>query len=99
MNAPLLEAAYTIAREKYEAARLEAFSILRDRFPDAGFDPTHHAVQRGMKLYLSAYGFAEKVWAGSIPYEKAYQSLHSQFNDFPEATVERAFSEAYRDTR
>ena len=99
MNEPLMDTAYTIAREQYNAAELTAFTMLKDRFSEAGFDPTHQAILRGMKLFISAFGLAEKVWAGSIPHEKALQSLRTQFNDFPEATVDRAFSEAYRDTR
>jgi hypothetical protein len=99
MNDPIMDSAYTIAREQYHVARLAAFAKLKERFPDAGLDSTHHAVERGMKLFLSALSFAEKVWAGSLPDGKASEYLRSQFSDFSEATVDRAFSEACRDTR
>jgi hypothetical protein len=72
-----MDSAYTIARSQYNAARSTAFLTLKERFPDAGFGLTHQAIERGMKLFLSAYVFAEKVWAGSLPSEKALLSLHA----------------------
>ena len=99
MNDPLLEAAYTIARSQYNEACHKACTKLQEQFPEAGFDPTHHAIERGMKLYLASDAIASKIWEGSIAYEKAEESLHNQFKDFPESTIDRAFSEAYRDAR
>ena len=99
MNEPLMDTAYSLARQHYKAAAQSVFSGLDSQFSSAGFDTVHHAAERAMQLHLAALDFARKVWAGSFPYEKAEERLRTQFSDFPASTCQRAFSDAYTETR
>ena len=99
MNESLADAAYALTKKHYEAARQAASSELGAQFSNEEFDTVFHAAQRAKKLYFSAADFAERVWAGNFPYEKAINALKSQFSDFPDATVEHAFSDAYTEAR
>ena len=50
-------------------------------------------------MYLFSLNVATMVWAGTLPYDKAEQSLIAKFQDFPEAVCRKAFGEAYAYTR
>ncbi len=52
-----------------------------------------------MTLRLASLESAHKVWGQDYPYEKARDNLRRQFSDFPEATVDRALSDAWTETR
>jgi hypothetical protein len=95
----LYDTAYSIAREQLEAANLEISKRLTSNFPTEEFDAVFQAARRGRQLYVSSLSFAEKVWSGSLAFDKALDFLKTQFSDFPETTVEKAFSEAYTATR
>jgi hypothetical protein len=99
MNEPLLDAAYSLARKQFEAAVLAVFSNLDAQFPSTAFESVHHASERAMHLYFAALGFAQKVWAGCLSYDKAQEVLQAQFNEFPVSTCLRAFEDAYTQTR
>jgi hypothetical protein len=99
MNDALMDTAYSVAREELKAVHLTICKKLDARFALGDMDPIYRAAVRGQKLWIAAIDFAEKVWAGSLPYEKALYFLQTQFTDFPAATCERALSEAYQDTR
>lgn len=94
-----MNAAYALARQHYKAASLAVFSTLDSQFPGTAFDTVHHTADRATHLYFAALGFAQKVWAGSLPYEKAQKMLQTQFSDFPASTCQRAFGDAYTETR
>ena len=91
----LYDTAYSIAREQLEAAKLEIFKRLTSNFPSEEFDVVLYAAQRGQQLYAASLSLAEKVWSGSLAFDKALGFLQAQFSDFPEITIEKAFSEAY----
>jgi hypothetical protein len=94
MNEPLMDTAYSLARQHCDTARLAVFSGLDSQFSGEGFDTVHHAAERAMDLHLAALGFARKVWCGNLPSEKAVELLRTQFSDFPASTCQRAFSDA-----
>ena len=99
MNETLMDTAYLVAREQLHAAHLAMCRELEARCPGADLDPIYHAAVRGRKLWVTAIDLAEKVWAKSLPYEKALHILQAQFTDFPTATCERALGDAYQETR
>jgi hypothetical protein len=99
MNESLMDTAYTLAQQHYKAAAQAVFSELDAQFSGSGFDTVHHAAVRAMQLHLAALGLAQKVWAGSLPHEKADEVLRTQFSDFPASTCQRAFSDAYTESR
>ena len=99
MNDALMDAAYSAARERYNTAAIETFKALDGRFPGADFDATHLAAQRAMRLHIAAIDLAEKIWARTLPCEKAEEILSHQFSEFPAATRQRALSDAHADTR
>jgi hypothetical protein len=99
MDEHLMDIGYTLARQHYKAAVQAVFSELDSRFPGTAFDTVHHTGARAMELYLAALGLARKVWAGTLPHDKAQQVLQTQFSEFPESVCKRAFSDAYTETR
>jgi hypothetical protein len=99
MNEALMDTAYSVAREELKASHLAICKELDARFAGADLDPIYRAAVRGQKLWTTAIDHAEKVWAGTLPYEKALQMLQAQFADFPAATCERALGDAYQETR
>jgi len=99
MNKALMDASYALARQHYRSAVEAAYSSLDSQFAGAGFDEIHHAAQRGMALHVAALGYARRVWAGNLAFEKAQDILRTQFDDFPVETCDRAFSDAYAETR
>jgi hypothetical protein len=99
MNETLMDTAYSVARDEIKAAHLVICKKLDDRFNVDNMDTIYRAAVCGKKLWIAAIDFAEKIWAGSLPYEKALHSLQTQFTDFPAATCERALCEAYQETR
>ena len=99
MNEPLMDDAYTLARQQCKLAAQTVFLELNSQFSNSGLDTVHHASERAMHLHYAALGFALKAWAGSITYEKAEEMLRTQFSDFPASTCKRAFSDAYIEKR
>lgn len=99
MTEILLDRAYTLAREQLKASSVAIHGALVDQFPQLGSDAAHQATQRALHLYFAALELARKVWAGSLPYEKAQDSLRKQFGEFPDDTCIRAFTDAYVETR
>ena len=71
MTKTLLEVAYTSAVAHYKAARIAIFSELNAANPGADFDSLHHASSRALNLHVSSLGFAERVWAKNLAYEKS----------------------------
>ncbi|HEY1718672.1 MAG TPA: hypothetical protein VGH42_10340 [Verrucomicrobiae bacterium] len=99
MKETLQDAAYKLAKENYGVALFATRESLERMFSSAGFDAAFHAAERGMQFHLAAHRFAERVWAKELPYEKAESSLRKQFHEFSEKTCQKAFSEAYTETR
>ena len=99
MSEKLYDSAYVLAAEHQRAAASAVLEELAAEFTDAEPDTIYEAADRAMQLRLAALEFARKVWARTYPYEKAVESLHSQFTEFPDSTVDRAFSDAYTETR
>jgi hypothetical protein len=99
MNDALMDAAYSVARDSYKTAAVETFKALDGRFAGADFDAVHHVAQRAMRLHIAATDLAEKIWARTLPYEKAVEILSQQFSEFPSATRQRALSDAHTDKR
>jgi hypothetical protein len=99
MNDASMDAAYSIARDSYKSAAVETFKALDERFSDADFDAVHRLAQRAMQLHIAAIDLAEKIWARTLPYEKAEEILSHQFAEFPAATRQRALSDAHTDGR
>jgi hypothetical protein len=99
MNDALMDAAYALARQHYKSAVEAAFSGLDSQFVGTDFETIHHAAQRGMALHVAALEYARRVWARNLAYEKAEEILRTQFSDFPSETCQRAFGEAYVETR
>jgi hypothetical protein len=99
MNDALMDAAYSVARERYTSAAIETFKALDGRFAGADFDAIHHAAQRAMRLHIAATDLAEKIWARTLPYEKAEEILSQQFSEFPAATRQKALTDAHVDAR
>jgi hypothetical protein len=94
-----LDRAYTLAREQLKASSVAIHGTLVDQFPQLGSDAAHQATQWALHLYFAALELARKVWAGSLPYDKAQDALRRQFEEFPEDTCIRAFTDAYVETR
>ena len=94
-----MDAAYTLARQHYKVAGQAVFMGLDSQFSGTDFDTVYHVAERAMQLHIASLELARKVWAGSFPYDKAREVLQNQFNDFPKAVCERAFSDAYLETR
>jgi hypothetical protein len=94
-----LDRAYTLAREQLKAASLAIHGALVDEFPGLGLDATHQATQRALQLHFAALELTRKVWAGSLPYDKAQDALQKQFAEFSHDTCVRAFADAYIETR
>ena len=99
MNEALLETAYKTARENYKAAAIATSQALNACFSAAGCDVGHQVAQRAMRLHIAATDLAQKVWARTLPYEKAEEILAQQFPEFPATMRQRALGEAYTDTR
>jgi hypothetical protein len=99
MNETLMDTAYSVAREQLKATHLAICRELEARCPGADLDPIYRAAVTSQKLWIAATDLAEKVWARSLPYEKAVQILQAQFTDFSTATCERALGDAYQETR
>jgi hypothetical protein len=99
MNETLMDTAYSVAREQLKAAHLAICRELDARCTSTDLDPIYRAAVRGQKLWIAAMDLAEKIWAKSLPYEKALQVLQAQFADFSAATCERALGDAYQETR
>ena len=99
MAKPLLELAYISAVAHYKAARLSVFNELTAANPEVDFDSLHHASSRALDLHVSSLGFAQRVWAKNLAYEKAEESLVAKFSEFPHEVVRRALASAYSATR
>jgi len=99
MQTPLLELAYVSAAAHYKQARLAVFNELSAASPGTNFDVLHQASARALDLHVSSLTFAERVWAKSISYEKAEESLLARFSEFPREVVRRALSAAHAEAR
>ena len=99
MTKTLLELAYISAVTHYKAARLAVFSELSAANPDTDFDALHHASSRALDLHVSSLEFAKRVWAKSLTYEKAEESLMAKFSEFPHEVVREALASANVATR
>jgi hypothetical protein len=94
-----MDIAYSLATQHYRLAQHALFADLQSQFSDAGFDTLHNVAERSIQLHIAALDFARKVWINNISYEKAEEFLRTQFSEFPASTCNRAFSEAYTETR
>ena len=99
MDSSLLDLAYSKAAAHYKEATLAVFNDLRAANPKGDFDVIYRASVRAMELHFSSLKLAERVWAQSLSYEKAEESLIAQFQEFPQAVSQRAFGAAYSATR
>lgn len=99
MNVEMLQAAYEIARKNYEDASHATFKALDLQFHSHGFDTIHNLAKQAVRLHIASTTLAERIWAKSIPYEKAQEILTNQFPDFPASTLQTALGNAYSDTR
>ena len=95
MDKSLLEVAYKKAASHYDEVQLVVFRELSAAYPEVAFDDVHRAGIRAMELHLASLRFAERIWAASIAYEKAEESLISQFSEFPIDVCVQALNGAY----
>ena len=91
--------AYVTASSKYKEATLAIFKEISEANPKLDFDVMYQVSKRALKLHIESLNFAEKIWAGRIPYEKAEASLVAQFDDFPKSICVKALSAAYVQSR
>ena len=99
MSASIFDLAYEKAIKHYKESVLGVFQDISAENPAVDFDLPHRASARAMELHFGALKIAEKVWAKSISYEKAQESLAAQFPEFSIEVSRRALSEAYVWTR
>lgn len=99
MGTPLFELAYASAAIHYKEATLAVFRELSAANPNVDFDVLYRASTRGMELHISSLKFAVRIWARSITFEKAEQSLIAQFSEFPPEVCRRALNAAHADAR
>ena len=99
MNDQMMDTAYSLALQHVRSAALSVFTDLQSQFSNDDFDTLHHAAERSIQLHIAANELARKVWADSIPFEKAGEILRTRFSEFPASTCGRAFSDAFTETR
>ena len=99
MESSLHEMAYLKASKKYEEITMAILKELSAANPSQDSDTVYQVSMRALKLHIESLNFAEKVWARSLPYEKAEASLVEQFHDFPKSICTQALSSAYIQTR
>ena len=99
MDSRLFDLAYERAAAHFKEAALATFSDLSKAGGTASFDSLHSLSVRAMELHFSALRLAERIWAKSIPYEKAAAILSEQFPEFPSAVCERALGSAHAERR
>lgn len=75
MDSSLLELAYSKAAAHYKEATLAVFQDLSAKNPNGDSDAIYRASVRAMDLHFFSLKLAEKVWAQSLSYEKAEESL------------------------
>jgi hypothetical protein len=95
----LHEMAYLKASNKFKEASLAIFKELTEANPNQDFDTVHQVSIRALKLHIESLNFAEKIWSGSLPYEKAEASLIAQFDDFSKTICVKALNSAYVQSR
>jgi hypothetical protein len=99
MDNELLAEAYRIGREEYRAARLSAFSKLRERSSESDFDEVHAASERGMKLYEVAFELCRKIHQRAHTAEAAHKLLRKRCPGFSEQVYQQAFYDAFIENR
>jgi hypothetical protein len=87
------------ARLRHKAARHALVDDIQSHDSSVTMDEALHLAIRSFELNASSVSFAERIWARSISHEKAAAALRAQFQDFPEAVVDRALYEATTGTR
>jgi hypothetical protein len=87
------------ARQLYKTARNTLCDQIRSRQPSVTADEALQVATRSFQLNASSVSYAERIWAKGIPHEKAAAAVRAQFQEFPEAVVDRALYEATVETR